>query len=131
MTTDVLIVDDSVALRRQLTRIFEGLGLRCFQARDGLEALERMQPGHTISLVVCDFNMPRMNGLEFLEALRAIERDRCVSVMMLSGEADPRLLQRARSLGVRSWVVKPFKEEGLVNTVLRLLGTAPPLAAAG
>ncbi len=131
MTTDVLIVDDSVVARRQLTRIFEGLDLRCLHARDGIEALELMRQGHTISLVVCDYNMPRMNGLEFVEALRAMESDRCVSVMMISGEADPRLLQKARGLGVRAWVEKPFKEECLIATVLRLLGNPPPLAAVG
>ena len=69
-------------------------------------------------LVVCDVNMPRMGGLEFLERCRA--NGSTVPVVMLTTEGQVELIQRARSLGAKGWLVKPFKPEQLVAAANRL-----------
>ena len=72
-------------------------------------------------LVVCDVNMPRMSGIEFLETLHE-RRGRRIPVVMLTTEGQPELIARAKALGAIGWIVKPFKPELLVATAKKLAG---------
>ena len=114
MTKTVLVVDDSLMVRRQVGGALKGLGYTVVEAIDGVDALEKLQATPEAQLIVCDMNMPRMNGIEFLERLSAGKSG--VPVVMLTTEGEPELIQRAKSLGAKGWLIKPFKPEFLAAT---------------
>ncbi len=116
--TSVLVVDDSLMVRKQVGAALRGMGYGVIEAADGVDALEKLALNADTRLIVCDVNMPRMNGLEFLESLMA--RGSTVPVVMLTTEGQPELIQRAKSLGAKGWIVKPFKPEFLTATAKKL-----------
>ncbi len=118
MSVKVLVVDDSSMARLQVSRALVGAGFSIVEAEDGRDALEKLASEPETRLIVCDVMMPRMNGMEFLEQLNA---DRvALPVVMLSTEAQPELVQRARALGAKGWIVKPFKPEQLIAAAKKL-----------
>ena len=123
MTPSVLIVDDSLLVRRQVSAALKALGYSMLEAADGIEALAQLEANPATRLIVCDVNMPRMNGLELLERLLSLGN--AIPVVMLTTEGQPELIQRAKSLGAKGWLVKPFKPEFLVATAKKLV----PLSA--
>jgi two-component system chemotaxis response regulator CheY len=84
------------------------------EAEDGLRGLDKVD--ESIALVLCDMNMPNMNGIEFLEELQSRE-GYAPPVLMLTTESEASLVRRARSLGAVGWVMKPCRPESLVATV--------------
>jgi two-component system chemotaxis response regulator CheY len=85
------------------------------EATDGVDALEKLMTHADVRLVVCDINMPRMNGIEFLERVR-----QGLPVVMLTTEGHPELIQQAKALGAKGWLVKPFKPDLLVAAARKL-----------
>ena len=119
----MLIVDDSTAIRKILLRVLNQTGLalgQVHEAGDGKQALEVMAL-HEISLVLSDINMPNMDGLEFLRALRASERWRTVPVVMITTEGGQAKVQEAIELGAASYVRKPFSADLLRDKLAALL----------
>ena len=114
MTAKILVVDDSAMVRRQVGAALKAIGYAVVEAEDGVDALEKLDASPDMRMIVCDVGMPRMNGLEFLEQLSA--RGSTVPVVMLTTEGQSELIQRARSLGAKGWIVKPFKAEFLEAT---------------
>jgi len=121
MPTSVLVIDDSTMVRMQVGNALRPHGYDVVEAIDGVDALAMLDAHPNTALVVCDVNMPRMNGLEFLEQLRA--RPTRPPVVMLTTEGQPELIQRARALGALGWLVKPFKPEILTATAKKLAPT--------
>lgn len=122
MSCKVLVIDDSMMVRKQVANALAPAGFEVIEAGDGLDALARL--GDTrVDLVVCDVNMPRMGGIEFLEAMRD-GKGSVAPVVMLTTEGEPAMVNRARSLGARGWIIKPFKPELLVAAVRKLTATA-------
>lgn len=118
MTKTVLVIDDSLLVRRQVGNALRNLGYAVVEAVDGLDALDKLEATEETHLIVCDVNMPRMNGIEFLERLGT--RPLPPPVVMLTTEGQPELIQRARSLGAKGWLIKPFKPEFLEATAKKL-----------
>lgn len=114
MTSKVLVIDDSLMVRRQVGNTLRTLGYVVLEAVDGLDALEKLEENQDVRFIVCDVNMPRMNGIEFLERHRLGGSQ--VPVVMLTTEGEPELIQRARGLGAKGWLLKPFKPEFLEAT---------------
>jgi two-component system chemotaxis response regulator CheY len=112
-----MIVDDSQIVRAQVTRLLTTAGFSVIEACDGQDALDKLTTEPQVALVVCDVNMPRMNGIEFLERVRP-----GILVVMLTTEGQLELRQRAKELGSQGWIRKPFKPELLVETVRKLTG---------
>ena len=117
MSKTVLIVDDSAMIRMQVKRALTGAGFITIEAKDGQDAWEKLSDD--IDLVVCDVNMPRMSGLEFLELVRD-DSDWKKPVLMLTTEAQPALIRQARTMGAKGWLVKPFKPDLLVAAVSKM-----------
>jgi len=109
----VLVVDDSSIVRRVIEQILNGLGHKAVQAGDGREALARLAEHRDIELILLDWNMPRMNGLELLHALKADREARRVPVIVLTTEADRRKMIQAIEAGARLYMTKPFAPETL------------------
>lgn len=111
----VLIVDDSVNVRRFLVFTLEKAGYQVEQAKDGLEALEILQQRHHIKAVICDIEMPRLDGYGFLARLRS--QDRQLPVMMLTSRSGEKHRQMATYLGANAYFSKPFREQELLQTL--------------
>ena len=122
MTSKVLVVDDSLMVRRQVGGTLRNLGYVVVEAVDGLDALEKLELNGDAQLIVCDVNMPRMNGIEFLERLSA--KGAKIPVVMLTTEGEPDLIHRAKSLGAKGWLLKPFKPEFLEATAKKWVPAA-------
>jgi two-component system chemotaxis response regulator CheY len=131
MATKVLVVDDSRTVRQQVGLVLREAGYDVIEAADGLEGAEKIVSTPDLALVICDVNMPRMDGLEMLVLVKKDARNAGLTVLMLTTEAQPALIQRAKAAGARGWIVKPFKPELLLATVKKLAGgaVAAPLAA--
>jgi two-component system chemotaxis response regulator CheY len=122
MSAKILIVDDSMMVRQQVGRVLAGEGFAIVEAVDGLDAIQKLAEFPDTKLVVCDVNMPRMNGVEFLEAL--VSKGSGPPVVMLTTEGESELMRRAKTLGAKGWLVKPFKPDLLLAAAKRLVGAA-------
>jgi len=123
-----LVVDDSRAIRRILAGILGEVGFEVCQAANGREALEvldRERATEAVSLVLADWNMPEMNGLEFVQAMRADARNESVKVMMVTTETQIEQMLAALQAGANEYVMKPFTRE-VIEDKLRILGLLPP-----
>jgi two-component system chemotaxis response regulator CheY len=124
-----LIIDDSRAMRRILRQIVEPLGFHILEAGDGQEGLERLEQYHPdIELTLVDWNMPVMNGLEFVKAVRAEDQYQQMKIAMVTTETEPAQMARALMAGVDEFVMKPFTSEILIEK-LKLIGVQCPDAA--
>jgi two-component system chemotaxis response regulator CheY len=118
MPSKILVVDDSTMVRTQVGHALGRAGFEIREAIDGVEALEAIRGGG-IDLVVCDINMPRMGGLELLQHLGPDVMSK-LPVVMLTTEGQPELVQRAKALGAKGWIIKPFKPDLLVSVARKL-----------
>ena len=123
MPKKILIVDDSISMRGQIRFTLTRAGYDVVEAEDGRDAITKLRANADAAMVLCDVNMPRMSGLEMLEALAA-SPGRVPPVVMLTTEGAPDLVQRAKKAGAKGWIVKPFKPELLLAAVKKLAGEA-------
>lgn len=108
-----LLVDDSMLVRKIARKIFTGLGFETDEAENGQIALEKCQ-NRMPDVVLLDWNMPVMNGLEFLKALRHTEGGRAPAVVFCTTETDVDHIQRAMACGANEYLMKPFDRESLI-----------------
>ena len=120
MDKKILIIDDSATVRHQVRAALLGNGFEILEAADGVEGLSTISEQHDLAAVVCDVNMPRMGGLQMLELAKAKGLLSTLPVVMLTTEGQPALVQQAKALGAKGWIVKPFKPELLVATMRKL-----------
>jgi two-component system chemotaxis response regulator CheY len=124
MTGKILIIDDSASVRRQVSTILTSEGFEIIEAADGIEGSAHIRSDVNLALVLCDINMPRLNGLDMLESVSAEISKKAIPVVMLTTEGEPEAMTRARRAGARGWIIKPFKDQLLVGAVKKL--TAEP-----
>lgn len=116
----ILIVDDSLTVRRAHQRLLERHGYRVVLARDGVEALERLRECRPVA-VLLDIEMPRMDGFELLAALRDDGRLRELPVLMMTSRIAERHRERAQRLGANAYLGKPCPEEDLLRELARVM----------
>jgi two-component system chemotaxis response regulator CheY len=116
-----LVIDDSRAVRLLIGDILRQRGFEVATASDGQEGLERLRENPDIRLVLVDWNMPVMDGLEFIHAVRKVPAWDEVWLVMVTTETESEQVQRAISAGANEYVMKPFTAEVLVAK-LSLLG---------
>jgi two-component system chemotaxis response regulator CheY len=121
-----MVVDDSRAIRMILSKTLSSLGFEVSQASNGREALTRLVDVHDaadapLSVVLVDWNMPEMNGLEFVQNVRANPEYREIKLMMVTTETQIEQMTRALEAGANEYVMKPFTEE-VISDKLRLMG---------
>jgi len=119
---DVLVVDDMPAIRRMLRQMLQHLGVQgeIKEAGDGQEAWESLQE-HPFDLVVCDINMPRMNGLDLLRRFRASEQYQTIPFLMISGEVSEDIIAASAESEVDGYLLKPFKIEALESRLVEII----------
>jgi two-component system, chemotaxis family, chemotaxis protein CheY len=115
----VLVVDDSQAVRQQVAQALNVAGYEVVEAIDGIDGQAKVD--ESVAMVILDVNMPRMNGLEMLEAIRRDVKNANLPVVMLSTEGQPQMIERAKKAGAKGWIIKPFKAELLVAAVTKLI----------
>jgi len=115
----VLVVDDSVVVRQQVALALQGAGYDVLEAGDGVEGRQRVMATPDLAMMVCDLNMPEMDGLELVATLKA-EGLLTFPVTMLTSEGRPELLARAKGLGARAWMIKPVVPAQLIAVVNKL-----------
>lgn len=120
MAKTILIIDDSVSLRQVVGIALAGAGYDVLEAVDGQDALGKLD-GRKIHLMICDVNMPNMDGISFLKAVRAHPQYKFTPVIMLTTEAGEEKKKEGQAAGARAWVVKPFKPEQLLVAVQKLI----------
>lgn len=116
-----LIVDDSRAMRRILRQIVEPLGFEIAEAGNGIEGLQRLSEHPDTELVLVDWNMPEMNGIDFVKTVRSEPGNQRIKLVMVTTETEPSKMARALISGVDEFLMKPFTPEMLIDK-LQLIG---------
>jgi two-component system chemotaxis response regulator CheY len=123
MAYNVLIVDDSQTMRTVIrkTVTISGFAIgECWEAGDGQEALEVLND-RWVDVVLTDLNMPRMNGLELLKALKADESTRHIPVVLITTEGSETRVQEAYALGIAGYIQKPFYPEAIRDALNQVM----------
>ncbi len=119
-----LVVDDSAVVRKLVCDVLAEEGFECLESDNGLEAI-KLALREFFQLVVTDINMPGLDGLKFVQRIRASTKGREVPVIVLSSRRDERSVLQARSLGVQAVVLKPVSPEALRERVRVVLTVSP------
>jgi len=119
-----LVVDDSAVVRKLVCDVLAEEGFECLESDNGLEAI-KLALREFFQLVVTDINMPGLDGLKFVQRIRASTKGREVPVIVLSSRRDERSVLQARSLGVQAFVLKPVSPEALRERVRVVLTVSP------
>ncbi|GAA3397737.1 chemotaxis response regulator CheY [Cryptosporangium minutisporangium] len=120
-----MVIDDSRAMRLILRRIVSGLNFDVVEAGNGREAMDRLAELDAVpELALIDWNMPEMNGLEFVTAVRADKKYRGMTLMMVTTESEHGQIVRALAAGAHEYVIKPFTPDAIVDKLV-MLGLIP------
>ncbi len=118
----LLVVDDSSSLRKSIAMSLEKVSDTVIQAENGLNALEQLQKSGEVNLVVCDLEMPMMNGFQFLKALRQNQHLRDTPVIILTSRDSDKHRKLALQLGAAAYLIKPCDEQELFDTINSIIG---------
>jgi chemosensory pili system protein ChpA (sensor histidine kinase/response regulator) len=116
----VMVVDDSITMRKVTSRVLENHSLEVMTAQDGVDAIEKLHD-RVPDLMLLDIEMPRMDGYELLQHVRADARLRHVPVVMITSRAGQKHRKKAREAGANDYLTKPYQEPELVEKVGELL----------
>jgi two-component system chemotaxis response regulator CheY len=123
MAKKIMIVDDSSAIRQSLGYVLQNGGYEVLEACDGVDALNKIT-AEAVSLVICDVNMPNMDGITFVKTLKNDAKYaaiKFVPVIMLTTESGEDKKQQGRDAGVKAWMTKPFPPESILEAVKKLI----------
>lgn len=118
----ILVVDDSSTVRNEVGDFLKANGLSVVFAEDGRDGLSKLKADSSIKLVVCDVNMPNMDGLTMAEKVRGELGNQTVNIIMLTTENSPVMKERGKAAGIKGWIVKPFKGDAVIATFKKLAG---------
>jgi chemosensory pili system protein ChpA (sensor histidine kinase/response regulator) len=117
----VMVVDDSITVRKVTTRLLERHGFSVVTARDGLDAISQLQECIP-DMMLLDIEMPRMDGFELATHMRNEDRFRHIPITMVTSRTGDKHRRRAAQIGVNEYLGKPYQEHQLLNTIQRLIG---------
>jgi two-component system, chemotaxis family, chemotaxis protein CheY len=120
MAKTILVVDDSASLRQVVSIALKGAGYDVIEACDGKDAMGKLA-GQKIHLVISDVNMPNMDGISFVKAMKAQVAYKFTPVIMLTTEASEAKKQEGQAAGAKAWVVKPFQPPQMLAAVSKLV----------
>ncbi|MBN2646987.1 MAG: response regulator [Thiotrichales bacterium] len=116
----ILAVDDSKSMRQMVTMSLQSAGHDVAEAEDGMAALA-LAKQQQFDLVVTDINMPNMNGIELITALRAMPNYKFTPILCLTTESSGDMKTKGKEAGATGWIVKPFSPEKLLSVIARVL----------
>ncbi len=116
----ILVIDDSVSLRQVVGIALKTAGYDVLEAADGQQALALLD-GRRIHLMICDVNMPVMDGITFVKEAKKLQAYRFTPIIMLTTESRESRKQEGQIAGAKAWVVKPFRPEQMLQAVTKLI----------
>ena len=120
MAKTILIVDDSASIRQVVGIALRGAGFDVLEAVDGVDGLKKCD-GQKIHLIISDVNMPQLDGVNFVKALKQLPSYKFTPVIMLTTEGKESTMLEGKAAGVRAWVLKPFQPAALLDAVAKLI----------
>jgi two-component system chemotaxis response regulator CheY len=120
MAKRILLVDDSASVRQVVAIALRRAGYETFEASNGKEALA-MLDGEKMNLIISDVNMPVMNGIDFVKAVKEHPTSKFTPIVMLTTEGQEDMKQAGKSAGAKAWIVKPFNPPQLLDVVSKLI----------
>lgn len=118
----VIIADDSLVIRKIISKALNSLGYEALQATNGPEALEILNQAGTADLILLDWNMPLMDGFEVLTAIRNDNRFNAIPIIMVTTESEEENIAKAMESGANGYVTKPFTADDLTTKIREILG---------
>lgn len=120
MSKTILVIDDSTAVRQVVAIALEGAGYNVMAAVDGKDALAKLD-GQKIHLIICDVNMPNMDGITFVKEAKKLAAYKFTPIIMLTTESQEKKKLEGQAAGAKAWVVKPFQPAQMLSVVSRLV----------
>jgi len=120
MAKTIMIVDDPPSLRQVVSIALKGAGYNVIEARDGQDAIGQLK-GQKVHLIVSDVNMPNMDGISMVKAIKQLPSYKFTPIMMLTTESDTNKKMQGKTAGAKAWLVKPFQPPTLLDAVAKLL----------
>ena len=120
MAKTILIVDDSASLRQVVGISLRGAGYDVIEACDGRDALAKLT-GQKVHLIVSDVNMPNMDGISLVKAVKQLQAYKFTPIVMLTTETTDEKKKAGQEAGAKAWVVKPFRPEQLLAVAQKLV----------
>ena len=115
----IMTVDDSASVRQMVAFTLKNAGYSVIEASDGKDALAKM--AGKVDMVITDLNMPNMDGIALIKAVRAQAAYKFIPIIMLTTESQAGKKQEGKEAGATGWIVKPFKPEQLLDVVRKVL----------
>lgn len=119
MGKTILVVDDSASLRQVVGIALKSSGYEVIEGCDGKEALAKLD-GRKLNLIISDVNMPNMDGIAFVKAVKQLPNYKFTPIIMLTTESQESKKAEGQAAGAKAWVVKPFKPEQMLAAVSKL-----------
>lgn len=119
MAKTIMIVDDSASMRQVVGITLRGAGYDVLEGVDGIDALARLK-GQKVHLIISDVNMPNMDGISFVKAVKLVPAYKFTPIIMLTTESEESKKIQGQAAGAKAWVVKPFQPAQLLLAVQRL-----------
>lgn len=116
----IMVIDDSASLRQVVSIALKTAGYDVLEAADGKQALALLD-GRKVHLMICDVNMPVMDGITFVQEVKKLNAYRFVPIIMLTTESRESRKQEGQIAGAKAWVVKPFRPEQMLQAVTKLI----------
>ncbi|MDM4766903.1 response regulator [Pelomonas sp. SE-A7] len=120
MAKTIMVVDDSASLRQVVGIALRGAGYDVIEGCDGRDALAKLT-GQKVHLIISDVNMPNMDGITFLKAVKQMPAYKFTPVIMLTTESAEGKKAEGQAAGAKAWVVKPFRPEVMLGAVQKLV----------
>lgn len=120
MAKTIMIVDDSGSMRDMISFVLKGAGYDVVDACDGQDALSKLS-GRKINLIISDVNMPKLDGIGLVKAVKQLPNYKFTPIVMLTTESQPAKKQEGQAAGAKGWIVKPFNPEQLLAAVEKLV----------
>ena len=117
----ILVVDDSINVRRYLALTLEKAGYQVEQAKDGQEAVDKLLGGLDVQAVICDIEMPRLDGYGVLEEVKGKSEFRDLPIAMLTSRSNEKHRKLAMNLGANAYFSKPYNEQELLQKIQELI----------
>lgn len=120
MAKTIMVVDDSASLRQVVGIALKGAGYDVIEGCDGRDAVSKLK-GQKIHLIISDVNMPNMDGISFVKAVKQMATYKFTPIIMLTTESQEEKKREGQAAGAKAWLVKPFKPEVLLGAVQKLV----------
>lgn len=123
MANTILIVDDSITMRRMVGATLGDAGYEVLEGRNGEEALQRLAaaPSGGVDLIITDLNMPVMDGMSFIRQVRSLGPYRFTPILVLTTEGREAFREQGKAAGATGWIVKPFYPDQLLRVIQKVL----------